>query len=299
MVKKKRWGKKYEDKRDWKTTNERLIKRGEFYINPIFLDTWLSEIKEMNNGKVGEPYLYPNSLIEFLGILYSKSFDYRSLEGITRVFSKRFGNFPVISFSQIRRRILALPLEFKAKSNDLVVGIDGTGEKVSNRGEWIRHKWRIRRGWVKVVILGDVDGNIVDIRIGNEDLNERFAGRGMIRKNKKNLKKVLADGLHDCEDTFDFLNELGIEAGIKIRTNASEEGLGPRPREVRLYKEIGYKKWAKKKEYGKRWLATEGIFSAKKRIMGECLNSHKKRNLYKEARLKYWAYQKTKDYAET
>lgn len=299
MVRKKRWGKKYIDKRNWKEYNKKLVKRGEFYINPLFLDNWNNEIKYMNAGKVGQPYLYPQSLIEFLGVLHAKSFDLRSLEGIVRALSKRFNNFPVICFSQIRRRIIKLPLDFKAKSENLVVGIDGSGEKVSNRGEWIRQKWHIYRGWIKVVILGDTDGNIVDIRIGDEDLDERAAGRGMVRKNKMHLKKVLADGFHDCKDTFSLLNMLGVESGIKIRDNASDNGIGPRPREVRLYKGIGYKRWAAQKEYGMRWPSTEGIFSAKKRIMGECVSAHKKRNMYQEVKLKYWAYQKLKDFSET
>lgn len=299
MAQKKRWGKKYKDKRIWKEYNAELVRRGEFYINPSFLDTWLCEVSKMNACKVGEPFLYPDSLIEFVGVLHAKGFDYRSLEGIVRALSKRLGGFPVICFSQIRRRIIKLPLDFEAKSDNLVVGVDGTGNKVSNRGEWMRQQWHIRRGWIKVVILGDINGNIVDVRVGNENLDERAAGRGLIRQNKKNIKKVLADGLHDCEATFDLLGKFDLEAGIKIRENASENGFGFRPKEVRLYKGIGYKEWAKIKEYGKRWLATEGIFSASKRIMGECVNSHKKRYAYHEARLKLWAYQQVKDSAKT
>lgn len=295
MPKKKRWGKKYIDKRDWKEYNAKLIKRGEYYINPRFLETWLDEIKEANFGKVGEPFLYPNSLIEFLAVLKSKGFDYRALEGIIRALSKRLNSFPVISFSQIRRRMLALPVSFDVKSNDLVVGADGSGIKVSNRGDWIREAWNIRRGWIKVVILGDSEGNIVDVRIGNENLDERASARGMLRKNSKNIKKALMDGLHDCEDTFDLCDELGIEAGIKIRENANDEGLGARPREVRLYKNLGYKKWAKEKDYGMRWPSTEGIFSGVKGIFGESVKSHKIRNMYHEAKLKFWSYQKLKD----
>lgn len=295
MAKKKRWGKKWKDNRDWKAYNEQLVKRGEFYINPSFLETWIKEVEDMNHGKVGQPYMYPESLIEFLGVLKSKGFALRDLQGIVQVLSKRFNNFPVICFSQIRRRILKLPLEFNAKGSSLVTGIDGSGMKVSNRGEWIRQKWAVRRGWIKVVILGDVDGNIVDIRIGNEDLDERAAGRGMIRANKEDISKVLADGLHDCEDMFDLCDNYGIETGVKIRENANESGLGRRPEEVRLYKNLGYKDWAKEKDYGDRWLSTEGIFSASKRIMGECVNAHKKRNMYHEAKLKFWAYQQVKD----
>ena len=49
MVKKKRWGKKYVDNRDWRAYNNELVKRGEFYINPRFLETWNEEVKEVKN----------------------------------------------------------------------------------------------------------------------------------------------------------------------------------------------------------------------------------------------------------
>ncbi|PIN78422.1 IS5/IS1182 family transposase [Candidatus Woesearchaeota archaeon CG10_big_fil_rev_8_21_14_0_10_33_12] len=239
MAKKKRGGKKWQDNRDWKAYNEQLVKRGEFYINPRFLETWLKEIREMNHGKAGQPYMYPESLIEFFGVLKAKGFSLRDLQGVVQALSKRFNNFPVICFSQIRRRVLKLPLSFNAKGSNLVTGIDGSGMKVSNRGEWIRQKWAVRRGWIKVVILGDVDGNIVDIRVGNEDVDERAAGRGMVCDNKENIEKVLADGLHDCEATFDLCGDFELETGIKIRENANESGLGARPDEVRLYKNLG------------------------------------------------------------
>jgi len=291
MVKKKRWGKKFEDNRDWKKYNRHLIQRGVFYIDPCFLDTWLEEIKHMNTSKVGQPYTYPQSMVKYLAVLHSKGFDYRSLQGIMHGLSNRLGPFPVISFSQIRRRILALPFAFKRKTEKMIVGIDGSGVKVSNRGEWMRQKWRVHRGWIKVVILGNIGGDVIDVRVGNENLDERASSRGMLRENGKWIEKALMDGWHDCNDTFNLCDELGIETGIKIRKDASPNGLGKRPREVRLYQELGYKQWAKEKGYGYRWMATEGIFSAVKRIFGEHVGSRKKRNAYREAKLKFWAYQ--------
>jgi hypothetical protein len=294
--KKKRRRKKYKDKRNWKEYNQKLIKRGEFYINPQFLETWLKDIDDMNAGKVGQPFLYPDSLIEFLAILHEKGFDYRSLEGIITALSNRLGNFPIISYSQINRRINKLECNFSLNSEDRVdVGIDGSGNKVTNRGEWIRHKWKVRRGWVKVVIMGTEDGKTVDIRVGNEELDERKAARGMIRKNKKKIKKVLLDGLHDVEETFNLCDKSKIETAIKIRKNASESGMTARAREVRLYKNIGHKAWVKEKGYGKRWPTTERIFSGTKSIFGECLTAVKKRNMYKQARRKFWAYNKLMD----
>ena len=297
MVKTKRWGKKHIDNRNWKEYNAQLVKRGEFYINPRFLETWLSEIKKLNKNKIGQPFLYPTSLIEFLAILKAKGFDYRSLEGIVRALSKRLGKFPVISFSQIRRRIKKLSLTFEAKNNHLITGTDGTGMKVSNRGEWIRQKWKIRRGWVKVVILGDINGNIVDIRIGNEKLDENSASRGMLRTNSKNIDKNFGDGLYDVKQNFKLYTKLNIKSGIKIRKNASTKSKGclQRKKEVIKYKKLGYEQWVKYKDYGYRWPSTEGIFSAVKRMFGETLNNHTKRNLYQEARLKFWAYQTIKD----
>ena len=33
--------------------------------------------------------------------------------------------------------------------NDIVIALDGTGIKVANRGEWIRDKRDVRRGYLK------------------------------------------------------------------------------------------------------------------------------------------------------
>jgi len=297
MVKKKRWGKKYEDKRNWKEYNKKLVKRGEFYINPRFLDTWNKEIREMNSGKVGQPYLYPNSMVEFLAILHSKGFDYRALQGILQALSNKLGGFPVIVYSQIRRRSMKLPMGFKPKTNHLAVASDSSGIKVSNRGDWIREKWDERRGWIKAVIMGDTEGNIVDVRIGNEDLDENASSRGMLRNNHESIDRFLGDGWYDAKENFALLNQLGIEPVIKIRSNASTnaDGCMARKKEVLSYKELGYKKWAKEKGYGMRWPASEGILSAVKRIFGESVRSHKKRNMYHEAKEKFWTYQQLKD----
>jgi len=53
------------------------------------------------------------------------------------------------------------------------------------------------------------------------------------------------DGLHDVNATFSLCDKLNIQLGIKIRKNASSKGIGARPREVRLFQELGYADWAK------------------------------------------------------
>ena len=88
---------------------------------------------------------------------------------------------------------------------------------------------------------------------------------------------------------------LEFQVGIKIRENASEKGMGARAREVRKYKELGYEEWCKQTEYGMRWPSSEVIFKGVKGIFGEFVTSHKKKNMYKEAKLKFWAYQQLKN----
>jgi len=287
---------KYIDNRDWSEYNEELVKRGEFYIRPIFLAGWNEEIKKMNAGKVGQPYLYPNSMIETLAVLHCKSFDYRALEGMMKVLSESNYDFPVIDYSQICRRVNYLEVDFETNEENLIVAIDGSGEKVGNRGDWIRHKWKVKRGWIKVVIMGSKNKRgkkkIIDVRIGNEELDERKVARAMIRKNHSNIDKAIMDGLHDCRKTFNVCEEHHIPTAIKIRTNANIKALGSprRKEEVIIYKSMPHEEWAREKGYGERWPLSEGIFSADKRIFGEEVSAKKKRNMYHEVKLKFWAY---------
>ena len=74
-------------------------------------------------------------------------------------------------------------------------------------GEWIQQKWKIRQGWIKVVIMGDVGGNIVDIPIGNGNMDERSAIRGMIQKNKSFIEKVLIHVFHYCKEAFNLCKQ--------------------------------------------------------------------------------------------
>lgn len=299
MKKKKR---KYRDKRNWVSYNAELVKRGEFYINPRFLETWSKEIKQMNANKVGQPYLYPESMIEFLAVL-SPKYDFRALEGIMHAISKMNCNFPVISYSQINRRINALNVDFPVENDNIVfddiAGSDATGIKVSNRGEWMRQKWKVRRGWIKVVTLANKKGKIIDVRVGIESLNENESFREMLCIHHESISKAFGDGTYDTIENFDLCRRLNIEPIFKIRENASDNAHGSmfRKEHVKEYKKIGYKKWSKKKRYGNRWLCTEVLYSAVKRMEGEYVRATKEENMFHEAKMKFWIYNKIKEEA--
>ena len=133
---------------------------------------------------------------------------------------------------------------------------------------------------------------VIDIRVGNENLDERKAARGMIRTNHAHIGTAFMDGLHDCRDTFNLCQKHDIPTAIKIREGASTKPKHSprRKREVQIYQSIPYEEWTREKNYGMRWPLTEGIYSGSKRIFGEYVSAAKKRNMYHEVKLKFWAY---------
>src|SRR3989338_119281 len=305
MAKLERWGKKFKDNRNWQDYNQTLKKRGEWFFNFSFLESVSKELKAMNKNKVGRPYRYSNSFIEFESKL-QPYFDYRSIQGMCEALSEKIPDFPINNYSNACRRVNALELNLSKIDFDkpIYVGNDGSGIKVSNRGEWMRQKWQVRRVWIKAVITMDVENKkLLDIEVfekgdSEPDIFERHI-KQLIKKGAK-IRKACADGAHDKRKLFNALEKHKIEQVIKIRSNASAKARGSisRAREVRKFKELGYEKWAKEKEYGMRW-STEGKFSSVKRKFGEYVRSTKKNNMIEEARRKFILYERMMAYAET
>ena len=46
---------------DWPSYNQSLVRRGQVLLDFDVLDGWDHELSQMNHGKVGEPYDYPDS----------------------------------------------------------------------------------------------------------------------------------------------------------------------------------------------------------------------------------------------
>ena len=78
-----RWGPKFAGKRNWKKYNEELVVRGEFLLDMDWVKSWDKELKEMNTGKPGRPYEFPESLIK-LQAVWNQWIGYRQVKGLTR-----------------------------------------------------------------------------------------------------------------------------------------------------------------------------------------------------------------------
>lgn len=302
----KRWGKKKKYPRDWKQYNEELVVRGTFYLDFEWVRNWNSELREMNKKKVGRPYEFPESLIE-LQAVWSQWIDYRGVEGVTRAVVE-VGKLPDYNdFSTINRRVNAMNTHIKLpKDKDIYASTDLSGTKMNMSGEYFEAKYGDgKKKFIKVIITANPvtkDLLKVDASLEGEELSEpQVAMNHMAELEAEgfNILKFWGDGSYDVHELFDFLDFYNIESAIKIGKDAIVDPGGSVRRniEVAIFQEMGYEAWAKAKEYGKRWVGTEGIISAVKRKFGERVRSKLEENMLKEAKRKFWAYEKIRKYA--
>jgi hypothetical protein len=273
------------DRRNWPEYNEKLVKRGWFYLSTDFVANWDKELKRMNNHKNGRPYRYPETFIQFSGLAYTfLHLPYRQLEGFLRALSGFVPGLRSADYTTLWQRISNLELNIPIPENDIVVAVDSTGMKVTNRGDWMREKHGVeQKGWIKVHVAVDVETRKP---ITFEITDERTTDHEMVKPLLKDvkLKDSLMDGAYDKEDVFKFLKEKGVTMpGIKIRKNATIKANSERAESVLEFKKYGYNGWKLAHGYGKRW-ASESVFSAIKRIFGESVRATTVHGMFGEVR---------------
>jgi hypothetical protein len=171
--------------RNWRKYNKKLVKRGEFYLLSDFIQYWDEELAHMNENKRGSPFEFPPSFIDFAAFLKIVfNLPYRQLQGVIKKLSTYVAGLQSADYTTLWRRIRATTFEIEPKkaqtegekeseTEGVIAAIDATGMKVSNRGEWMREKWKKRRGWIKVHIIVDAQTKeflgieITDERVGD------------------------------------------------------------------------------------------------------------------------------------
>lgn len=78
------------------------------------------------------------------------------------------------NYSTINRRVNRLDMRIKVSvGNDIVKAIDSTVFKVANRGEWIGHKWHIRKGLLKIHVADDIrKKKILSLETTSEEVHD-------------------------------------------------------------------------------------------------------------------------------
>lgn len=121
---------------DWRIYNERLVRKGEIFISTDVMNNWNKELAIMNSNKRGRRYQFLDSFMKMLG--YVKVYfglGYRQTEGLIRTYHTMVPQVP--DYTAIHKRInkLVIPQKPNKPNNNIVLAIDSTGIKVTNRGD--------------------------------------------------------------------------------------------------------------------------------------------------------------------
>jgi hypothetical protein len=289
--------------KSWHDYNESLIERGRVLIDVSFIKSSNKEIKKMNIDKVGAPFQYSDSYVQFLAFLkIGFKIPYRMVQGIVRGLSD-YVRIEEIHFTHIRRRMIRLKpsileMDFgDGKEEPITLIVDASGLTVSRKGHYIEQKWiRKKKEFVKLHIAVDAKSKkVVSFRITKGTVHDAKKFCPLVREaaKKYDIEKLHADKAHDNRRNFNLLDELDVEPAIEIRNNASTRsgGCQLRREEVLLIKKLGYEGWKRIKDAGRRWIA-EIVFSSIKRVLGEDLLSRKFSTQKVEAGLKVMLYNK-------
>jgi len=292
----------------WSDYNESLVRRGEILLGFDVIDNWDIELEEMNRGKTGEPFLYPDTFVLMLG--YAKAYfhlPYRQTEGIVKGYTgDKIPSIP--DFSTISRRINRLDLKIENKNRTredeyIIITIDSSGIKKTNRGQWMNKKWKNqnRKGYLKIHVAVDIKSKeILSMEVTDEHVHDNKVLPKLVDNVSNDdgfavVGRVLGDGAYDSDDTFRFLSERGIMPCIKVGKNSRV-----RWKTANLFRNLSviaqrrnnYEQWKDSMvSYGQRWIV-ESVFSVLKRMFGEYVYSVKMENMKQELMLKASLYNK-------
>ena len=273
------------------------MKRGEILLDLRILDRWNDELKGMNAGKEGGRFVYPEVFVMLLGYVHLLfHLPYRQTEGFLKALRKYDSRIEVPDYSTIDRRVNRLDVRLNEEDygNDLVIAMDASGVKVSNRGDWIRHKWKVKRGYLKIHIAVDVKRKkilalkVTDERVGDGRMLQPLVEEASKKGSK--IAKTVADGAYDTKSNFRYLASKKIEAVIKVRKNASSRADGCMSRKLVAQEYLrDPEAWKRSHGYGQRWIA-ESTFSSLKRTFGEYVSARSMRNMAQEIMIKASLY---------
>jgi DDE family transposase len=277
---------------NWSSYNQSLVRRGEILLGFDVIDNWDTEIKDMNKDKIGEPFHYPDTFLLLLG--YAKAYfhlPYRQTEGIAQGHAKGKVPTSIPHYTTINRRINRLDIKIKdtdSKNKEfedqyIVIAIDSTGIKVTNRGQWIRDKWNVKnkKGYLKIHVAVNIKTKkILSMKVTDEHAHDSKQLPELVDEIIESdsittaIGKIFGDGAHDNNDAFRYLSDNGILPCIKAGKNAKvgwKKGNILRNLSV-LAQKNDLQKWKDSVSYGQKWIA-ETVFSCLKRTFGEYVYS--------------------------
>jgi len=220
---------------DWSSYNRSLVKRGEILFSQDFLEAWDSELDRMNENKKGKPFTFPDSFILVIGhIRLCFHLPYRQTEGVIKATGKSLPSHP--SYGHICKRInkrLNVGINNSIDDDDdddyIILAVDSTGIKITNRGQWMSDKWGLgkKKGYIKIHVAVNIrTKKVLALDVTDEKVHDGRIMKKLVENvlkvnhNKKKIKSLLGDGAYDSNANFQYLEDMKIKAGIKVKRNS-------------------------------------------------------------------------------
>lgn len=273
-------------RRNWHDYNQKLVNETvDLFVHRDVLESFKKLDSLNEGGKVGHPFEYASSVILMICAVRNYfHLPYRQAEGFAKLLGGIWGA-KIPCYSQIcrRQKTLNIPLNINeayyedgGQPADII--IDSSGLKVSNRGEWMRQKWKVRRGFIKIHLTCDCKTHsITSVQVTDEHVHDSMQFKTLVSNAKERVRKigrVFGDTSYDSRENFNHVGSLGgAEPVIKPRKNSSGKSKGSYLRGKTAREFIkDPKEWKQKHEYGQRWQIETSI-STFKRSLGECVTS--------------------------
>jgi len=143
------------------TDNAKYVKRGSdlvFCYDP----GWEDDVRDINESKEGARFKYADALIMLaVSLRTATGTPWRQLSGMVDTMLEGHDS-PEHTTLWKRANLLDVDIDCGMTTiydpdKSITMIADSTGLKQCNRGEWIRKKWKVRRGFVKLHMLADAD----------------------------------------------------------------------------------------------------------------------------------------------
>ena len=198
------------------TDNAKYVERGAGLV--VKYDPgWEKDLKAANRHKEGAPFLYAEGMIMAAAALRTAfMLKYRQLSGMLGEMLKG-ADSPC--YTTIFRRMQKLDVDIaeniitvRDKTCNLVMIADATGLKQHNRGEWIRKKWKVRRGFVKMHLMVDADTKqVLAVSVTSDAVGDSTELPALLEEAAKNIKEEEEEEEQNRTDSADAVKNIKKE----------------------------------------------------------------------------------------
>jgi len=261
--------------RNWPEYNESLKTRGslEIWLSPAAQQAWYAE----PTGEPGSPGVYSDAAITCcLSIRKLFKLPLRQTQGFVRsIFTQTNVSLKSPDYTTLSRRgrFLLVKLPKDAKKKKVRISVDSSGIKVTGEGEWKvkKHGAEGRRGWKKIHVVIDADGEVRATDVTDEDTADASVTKSLLSQEAATIEWFGADGAYDKRHVYTALAQRDVaQVAIPPRRNAKiwrhGNRAGPkhaRDENLRQIRKKGRPHWEEESNYHQRSLVENTMFRFK------------------------------------